>query len=154
MSTRTDNLTAIIEPGLAALNYDLLGCEFVDQGKDSILRVFIDKEDGVTIDDCGRASRHISVVLDVEDPIRGHYNLEVSTPGIERPLFKLDHYRQFVGHKIKIKLTMPLADKRNFIGELKSVADDDLTLQVEGETFVIPFDQVQKGKLVVDDVFK
>ena len=88
--TLRDSLASIVE----ALGYEFVGSEIVGQGKHAVLRIYIDSENGITIDDCSKVSYQVSAMLDVEDPIRGEYDLEVSSPGIDRPLFELSHFKK------------------------------------------------------------
>jgi ribosome maturation factor RimP len=130
-------LQSIIEPAVKALGYDLWGCEWVGAGKNRrLLRVYVDREEGVNIDACAKISRQISAVLDVEDPIASAYLLEVSSPGIERPLFTLDQCRHYIGQRIEIRLRSPNAGRRNFKGLIQSVTDDCIALQMDPQTLV------------------
>ena len=97
-------LLDLIQPAVEGLGYEFVGAELVGQGKESILRVYIDTDAGVLVGDCTKVSHQISGVLDVEDPISGQYNLEVSSPGIERPLFTLEHFERFKGKVVKLEL--------------------------------------------------
>jgi ribosome maturation factor RimP len=112
-----------------------------------MLRVYIDGPDGVTIDDCARVSRQISSVLDVDDPIRSEYTLEVSSPGIERPLYTLEHYRLFHGYPAKLRLRFPFEGKRKFNGVLAGVDDGDVLLIVGEEEYVLPFDSIDRANI-------
>src|SRR5437870_3087505 len=112
-----ERLNQIIAPAVAALGYELVGCELAQDSGRQILRVYVDGENGITLDGCAAVSRQISAVLDVEDPIKGRFLLEVSSPGLERPLFSLAHYQRFIGHKAKLRLRQPQEDgRRNFTG--------------------------------------
>ena len=95
----------LVCPIVAALDLDLWGCELVRQGKYSLIRIYIDKESGIDISDCERVSRQVSAVFDVEEPIAGEYTLEVSSPGLERPLFRLSQFQQYVGDEIQLRVS-------------------------------------------------
>jgi len=127
-------LEALIEPVVTALGYELVGIEHLSQGRRSLLRLYIDSDQGITLDDCERVSHQVSGLLDVEEPIRGDYTLEVSSPGLDRPLFKPEHYQRFVGHKVRLRLHAPLNGRRKYVGLIEGLAaDGTLVLEVEGE---------------------
>ena len=140
----------LIEPAVVALGYELVGVEYIPQGKHSLLRVYIDTEDGINLDDCTRVSHQVSGLLDVEDIIKGQYNLEVSSPGLDRPLFTLEHFRRFTGHEAKIKLTMPLDGQRKFKGTINGVREDAVLLEVEGNEVELPVSLIDKANLVAE----
>lgn len=148
MATLVERLTNMIEPAVAAAGFELLGVEYVRAGHSSTLRVYIDHEDGILVDDCAIVSRQIGAVLDVEDPISSEYNLEVSSPGADRPLFKLAHYEALVGEKIAVQLQIPVASRRKFTGELTTIEGEDLTFLVDGNPFSVAFSQIKKANLV------
>ncbi len=114
-------LTEMLEAPVVAAGYELVGLEFVRAGQHSTLRIFIDHENGITVEDCAEVSRQVSAVLDVEDPISVVYNLEVSSPGLERPLFKAAHYEQFIGHEVSIVLKMAVGNRRKWKGVIQSI---------------------------------
>ena len=148
MATRASVLTELFEPAVNALGYTLWGVEYVPQGRHSLLRVYLDKEGGINIDDCEAASRQISSILDVEDPISGEYTLEVSSPGVDRVLFKLDQFRQYLGWMVKLRLTESFEKRRNFNGQLKAIVDDEVVLVIGDEELTIPYELVEKATLV------
>jgi len=141
-------LTEMLNAPVEALGFELVGVELVRAGKHSILRVYIDKEDGIDVDDCADVSHQVSAVLDVEDPITTEYNLEVSSPGMDRPLFKEAHYAVIVGEVITIRLSMPQDGRRNFKGELLSCEDGTIKMKVDNDVFDIAIDNIEKGNLV------
>lgn len=141
-------IEALIEPAVAAVGLELLGCELIGGGKHTLIRVYIDSPQGVTIDDCERASRQISAMLDVEDPISGHYRLEVSSPGLDRPLFKLAHFTSVIGQRVKLKTSLPVGARRNFTGQLTAVDGEMIVLQLEDEKVTLDFSQIEKANLV------
>ncbi|WP_131782602.1 ribosome maturation factor RimP [Legionella gresilensis] len=138
----------LIEPVVNQLGYILWGCEYLSQGKYSLLRIYIDKKDGVNIDDCERVSKQVSALLDVEDPIQGHYNLEISSPGIPRPLFDKEHYQQYIGYGIKLKLHKPIKGKRTIKGIIQSVKEDTFILNMDDEEYEVQFSQIIKANLI------
>lgn len=150
MEQRADRVQALIEPGVSAMGYELLGVEYHSQGRHSVLRIYIDHPEGIGVEDCQAVSRQVSGVLDVEDPIHGQYNLEVSSPGLERPLFSLAHYERFVGEQVVIHLGAPLDGRRKFSGRLKAVEGEEVIVEQDGEEFVIPFANIEKGRLRPD----
>ncbi|MFT5543267.1 MAG: ribosome maturation factor RimP [Glaciecola sp.] len=140
----TDMLTSPVE----ALGFELVGVEFVRAGKHSILRVYIDHEDGIDVDDCADASRQMSAVLDLEDPITTEYNLEVSSPGMDRPLFKLAHYETVLGETVSVKLSIPQEGRRNFKGLLLKCENESILVKVDNEEFSLAIANIEKGNLV------
>tara|TARA_B110000263_G_C15105565_1_gene417333 strand:- start:43 stop:504 length:462 start_codon:yes stop_codon:yes gene_type:complete len=147
MSSRTEELRNLLEPAIKALGYSLWGIEYVPQGKHSLVRVYLDKEGGVGIEDCTQASRQISSILDVEDPISGEYTLEVSSPGLDRVLFSLDQYKEYLGWHLRIRLRENFESRRKFTGQLKAIVDDELVLIIGDEEYTIPYELVEKANL-------
>lgn len=148
MSAQEDRLTALLAPAVTGLGYELVGIEYLPAGKQSVLRIYIDSDDGILVEDCERVSRQVSAVLDVEDPIRGAYTLEVSSPGIDRPLFTPEHYARFIGQPVRVQLIRALDGRRKFKGEVEAVDEEGLTLVVDGERVRLGFDLIEKGRLV------
>lgn len=138
----------MLNPPVEALGFELVGVEFVRAGKHSIMRVYIDHENGINVDDCAEVSHQVSAVLDVEDPISTEYNLEVSSPGMDRPLFKEQHYAAIIGEVVNIRLSMPMNNRRNFKGTLVAVEDGVVSVEVDGQTFDLAFANIEKGNLV------
>lgn len=139
----------LIKPIIEDMGYILWGCEYLPQGKYAVLRVYIDQEAGIGVTDCEQVSRRISAILDVEDPISGNYSLEVSSPGIPRPIFYRWQYEQYIGHEIQVKLLRPLEGKRKFSGIIVSVSDDTLIINVDNEQQEIPVAHIVKANLTV-----
>ncbi|WP_417227459.1 ribosome maturation factor RimP [Amphritea sp.] len=148
MSAKLSVLQELIEPSVVALGYQLWGIEMVSQGRHSMLRIYIDAENGVGVDDCANVSRQVSGILDVEDPISGEYTLEVSSPGMDRPLFTLEQYKAFVGHVVQVKLRMPFDGRRRFKGILNGIEDEDIVLVVDQEEYLLPIDHIEKANIV------
>jgi len=140
----------LIEPIITGLGYEFVGAELTGQGKSSVLLVLIDSENGVLVTDCSKVSHQISGVMDVEDPISGQYRLEVSSPGLERPLYTLAHFERFKGSLVKLELRQStLEGQRKFTGDILDVKDDVVHLHVDEEEIEIPFSLIKKAKLVV-----
>ena len=148
MAKLEDKLTEMLEPGVEALGYELVGVEFVRAGKHSILRVFIVHENGITVDDCAEVSYQASAILDVEDPINTEYNLEISSPGMDRPLFKEKHYEQSLGEVVQVRLTVPMNDRRNFKGKLLSCENGMINVEVDGQQFQLAVANIEKANIV------
>ncbi len=149
MAGKYEKLSVLIEPIVQSLGCDLWGLEFHAQGKRSLLRIFIDKpDDGVVLEDCEMVSRQVSSVLDVEDPINGEYTLEVSSPGMDRGLFKLEQYKSFFGQKVAIRLRVSFEGRRKFTGVLKDIEDDEVVVEVDGEEYLLPFELIDKANIV------
>ncbi|MCL4115648.1 UNVERIFIED_CONTAM: hypothetical protein GTU68_056399, partial [Idotea baltica] len=143
-----EHLQVLLIPVVEALDYQCWGIEYIPQGKHSLLRVYIDREEGVLIDDCAKISRQLSALLDVEDPISAEYTLEVSSPGIDRPLFVLEHFSLFVGEVVKIKLRTPFEGRRQFQGLLCGIEDQDIVVEVDNYEFLLPIDNIEKANIV------
>lgn len=137
-----------IRPILQDMGYELWGCQFIPRGKGSLLRIHIDKANGVGIEDCERVSLRISAVLDVENFISGNYNLEISSPGFPRPLFYNTQYQKYIGQEVVVKLVKPHAGQKKFTGVISAADDDNLVLQVAEEKLVIPFATIAKANLI------
>ena len=138
----------LVAPVVAALGYELVGVEHVAQGRHSILRLYIDRDDGITVDDCERVSRQVSALLDVEDPIPGEYVLEVSSPGLDRPLLNAEHFQRFAGHTVRLRLTQPMEGRRRFSGLLQGLRGDQVLLLVDGVEVALPLAKIDKANLV------
>jgi len=145
------DLTQLFEPVVESMGYELVGIEFNAGGGHGTLRVYIDREQGVNLDDCAAISHQLSGILDVEEPIQQAYDLEISSPGIDRPLFKLADFERFIGRTAKIKLAVGVQGRKNFRGQLQAVADEKLiTIEVDGEHFDLPYADIARANLVGD----
>lgn len=129
-----------------AMGYEFIGVEW----SGIILRVYIDHSKGVTIDDCTKVSYQISGMLDVEDWISSKYSLEVSSPGLDRPLFQLAHYQPQIGERLSIRLIRPMAKRRKFVGILLRVEGNDIHLLVDAEEVVLPFSDIEKANVIAE----
>lgn len=140
-----ERLAGLIEPVVSGLGYELIDIEFDAHRR--VLRVYIDSESGITLDDCTRVSYQLSGVLDVEDPIPGRYQLEISSPGLDRPLSKLEHFVRFKGSLARLQLARPIDGRRKFKAYLAGVEGDYVLIQEGGETLRIPFESIEKARL-------
>lgn len=146
--TRTNEvLNALIEPLLESMGYELVGIEYRPNPKNTLLRIYIDSPSGVTVDDCGRVSHQVSGVLDVEDPIAGRYTLEVSSPGLDRPIYKSADYQRFAGERIKLRLQGALDGRRRISGILRGLRDDQVVVDENGIEITVPLSQIDKANL-------
>jgi len=141
-------LKALIEPVVEGLGCTLWGMEHLQQGHRSLLKIYIDNEDGVDVDDCARVSRQVSALLDVEDPIKGQYTLEVSSPGMDRRLFTLEQFRAFEGADVKLSLRTPWQGRRRFAGKLCGIENDQVVVRSGDEEFLFPFEQIDRANIV------
>ena len=141
---------------IKSMGYELVGVEMLPQGRQLLLRIYVDRANGVTVDDCSLISRQLSAMLDVEDPIQSRYILEVSSPGVDRPLFVLEHYQKYVGQQIKVKLHVPIQQRRQFRGVLQRVEGDQIHLRVKDvdNEIVVPFSSIDKANLIGETDFK
>lgn len=152
-STIAEKIERIAHPLVDALGMELVEIEFKREGRQMVLRLYIDKPGGITLDDCATVSKELSALLDVEDVMPGMYNLEVSSPGLNRPLKSLDDYKRYTGRLIKIKTFTPTADdagnlRKTFLGELIGLDGDLVRLQLtEGQTASISFSAIAKANL-------
>ena len=138
----------LLAPSLEALGYELWGVEHLSTQGRAVLRVYIEKEDGIRLEDCEAASRQVSTVLDVEDPIKSKYTLEVSSPGLDRRLFFPEQYRHYCGTQISLQLLTPLDGQRNFKGELLATSDEGIELSTDGQTIDVRFNNIQRAQVI------
>ena len=145
-----NKLVELLTTEITALGFEFVGVVRTQEGRTNILRIYIDSPTGITVDHCVTVTRQLGRVLDVEEPMASQYRLEVSSPGLDRPLFTPDHYRRFVGHVIKLKLHTPIQGQRNFVGTLADVNDEGIVLTVAspGEPVSIAFAAIDKAHLV------
>jgi len=148
MAQANAQLQAIIEPAVTALGFELVGIEHMAQGRYSVLRIYIDHENGIGVEDCAEVSHQVSAVLDVEDPIKGEYTLEVSSPGLDRPLFTAEHYQRYSGSLADIRLRSPIEGRRKFKGRMHGVKDGQVLIEVDGVEYSLPLDGIEKANLI------
>ena len=143
-----DALVKLLEPTIERLGYELVDIELKLGGRDGMLRVYLDKADGIDIEDCETVSHQVSAILDVEDPLSGHYTLEVSSPGLDRTLTKPAHFERFMGEDVRVKLRFPLEGRRNFKGALKSADEKQIEIEVDGQSHSLPLTTIESARLV------
>ncbi|MGM0785593.1 ribosome maturation factor RimP [Halomonas faecis] len=148
MALKDAALHALIEPVVTAMGFELWGIDYLSQGKHSRLVIYIDHAEGVTVEHCADISRQVSALLDVEDPIAGEYRLEVSSPGMDRPLFTLDQFSRFRGHLVALRLRVPFEGRRKFQGLLAGTEGEDVLLQFDGEEYCFPIDIIDQARIV------
>ena len=132
------------------MGFELWGFEYLPAGRHSILRVFVEKEDGITVDDCADISRQISAIMDVEDPISSAYMLEVSSPGMDRLLFKPSQFERYKGQTVQVRTAVGVLGRRKFKGPMVQVTDSMIEIEVDGELYEIDYDIIEKANLVAE----
>jgi len=147
VQTALDNL---VKNTVEGLGFILWGYEYRPHGESALLRIFIEKEEGISVDDCALVSRQIGAALDVEDIIPVAYILEVSSPGMDRVLFYPEQYQEYIGDKIKVRTRTRIDDRRNFKGLLVSADDSIVTVKVDNEEFAIPYESIDRARLILD----
>ena len=147
MHIQNQNLLDLFEPEITAMGFELLGIELIKNGHISLLRVYIDKFEGVNIDDCVLVSQQLTGLLDVKDPIKGQYNLEVSSPGIDRPLFTDEQLKKHIGHIVVIKLREKYRGRRKITGVLEAVDNLEIIIKCNENNEKIPSELIDKAKL-------
>jgi ribosome maturation factor RimP len=147
MALTVTHIDELLQPGAEALGYELVAVE-LSGGDTSIVRVFIDHADGITVTDCAKASRQFSAILDVEDPISNKYTLEVSSPGMDRPLAKPKHFIDVVGQGVKIKMATLVDGRRRFTGELVEANEGFAVVEVDGEQTELLYEDMDRARLV------
>ncbi len=142
------HLWELFEPVVEGLGYDLVEIEHFPNPKHGVLRLYIDKEGGIKVEDCSTVSRQIGALIDVEDPIRGKFNLEVSSPGSDRPLRRLKDFQRFTGSMVKLKTVMPLDGQRNFKGRLLQADEETVVIETDTEELSLPMSAIDKARIV------
>lgn len=150
MASVRERLEQMLEPVIESLGYELVLLEFAPSGKSAMLRLYIDSPGGITIEDCERVSREVSGVLDVEDPIGNAYRLEVSSPGLDRPLVKPAHFERFRNEQARIQLLVPRDGRRRHVGWIRGVSADAVTLETAQGMVEIPLAEIERARLVPD----
>jgi ribosome maturation factor RimP len=146
--TLKDTLLALLTPEIEDLGYELVELDAPAPGGSGTLRIYIDGEDGIGLEDCERVSHRVSGVLDVEDPIHGHYVLEVSSPGLDRPLRTEEHFRRQLGHQVKLVLTVGRPGRRRYKGRISGIEAGVLEIEVDGERIALPLSDIESARLV------
>lgn len=148
----SDELRKMLEPTVERLGYELADLEVRLGNKGGLVRVTIDKPEGIDLDDCEKVSHAVSALLDVEDPMAGEYNLEVSSPGLDRKLTKVEHFQRFEGETVKITMRFPIEGRRRFRGKLLASDDKNIVVEVDGESHSLPLATLDTARLVPDAV--
>ena len=143
-----DELRQLLEPAIQRLGYEVSDLEAKLGGKDGVIRIFVDHPDGIGLEDCEKVSRAVSALLDVEDPLPGHYNLEVSSPGLDRKLTKVEHFQRFEGDTVKVQMRFPILGRKRFRGTLVSSDDENIVVEVDGELHELPMATIDTARLV------
>jgi ribosome maturation factor RimP len=147
-----DELARLLEPTIGRLGYELSDLEVKLGGRGGVVRLFIDKSDGISLDDCEKVSLAVSALLDVEDPLPGEYNLEVSSPGLDRKLTKVEHFQRFAGETVKVQMRFPIEGRKRFRGTLVSSNDENIVVEVDGEPHSLPIATIDTARLVPESV--
>ena len=150
MYRQNQTLVDLLAPSITAMGYDLLGIEQLARGRESLVRIYIDKESGITLDDCERVSNQVTGILDVEDPVSGSYRLEVSSPGLDRPLFNLEQFQQFMGQTVSIRLRSKFEGRRKLTGTIETVEQDVVVIRESGDQYRLPADVIEHAHLQPD----
>ena len=148
MYIQNQKLHDLLHPEITAMGFELLGIELSNSGSASFLRIYIDKSEGINIDDCVLVSQQLTGLLDVNNPIKGKYNLEVSSPGLDRPLFTAEQLKEHIGQIVMIKLHEKYKGKRRIIGEIETVEDLEIVIKCNESKENIPLDLINKANLV------
>jgi ribosome maturation factor RimP len=148
-----EKITSIIAPSLEDMGYTIVQLKMADGERRKALTIMAERKDGVVMgfDDCTDISRVVGALLEVDDPISGAYNLEVCSPGIDRPLTKPEDYSRYAGYEAKIETQLPIDGRKRFRGILKGMNDNKVTMNMEGADTVIPFSNIRTAKLVMTD---
>ena len=143
-----DELARLLEPAIERLGYEMSDLEVKLGGRGGIVRVFIDHPDGISLEDCEKVSLAVSTLLDVEDPLPGQYDLEVSSPGLDRTLTKVAHFHRFTGETVKVQMRFPIKGRKRFRGTLVSSDDENIVVEVDGECHSLPLATIDTARLV------
>lgn len=144
----SEQIEQLIEVPIESLGYEMVGVEYIKNGQHSVLRIYIDAKQGISIEDCERVSHQVSGVLEVEDPINTAYSLEVSSPGFDRPLFKAKDFERFSGSEVKLAMKLPVNGRRNFTGTLEGFSEGKILIEVDGEIYELPLTKLAKARLI------
>jgi len=147
MAGKESRLTELLAPTVESLGFELWGLELISPNRHPTLRLYIEREAGVSVDDCAEVSRHVSGVLDVEDPIQGEYTLEVSSPGVNRLLFRPEQYARYVGEPIEVRLRLPFEGRRKFRGWLMGLDKHDVVVRIDDHEFLLPLESVDRARI-------
>jgi ribosome maturation factor RimP len=147
----SDRLQTLLEPVIEDLGYELVGVEYLPNPKNRVVRIFIDRDpEGIGVEDCERVSREVSALMDVEEPVPGQYTLEVSSPGVERPLFTGAHFARFTGESASVQMAVPVENRRRFKGVIVAADDRAVTLNVDGQSYELAVADMARAHLAPD----
>ena len=146
----TKQVTRLIEPVLVETGFELVDVEYLSEHGRMVLRIYVDKAGGITLDECARISREVGDLIDIKNFIQHEYVLEVSSPGLNRPLKKEKDFLRAIGKKVKIRMTVPVNGRRRFTGLLKKIEDRNLYLEIDDQLFVLPQQGIEKANLVFE----
>tara|TARA_R110002110_G_scaffold362241_1_gene571989 strand:- start:49736 stop:50191 length:456 start_codon:yes stop_codon:yes gene_type:complete len=147
VATKEQQIQQLLESTVEALGFELWGLEYLSQGRHSLLRLYIESENGISVDDCAAVSQQVGSVLDVEDPIAGDYTLEVSSPGMDRLLFRLDQFPAYVGEIVELRLRVAFEGRRKFKGLLKGIEGEDVVIEVDDHEYLLPHSAIDKARV-------
>ena len=148
MKQAPDHLVALIEPIVTGLGYECVGIEYHPHPKHTLLRIYIDKPEGIVVEDCSKVSHQLTGVLNVENPIPGDYQLEVSSPGADRPFFSIGQFERFIGNTVQVKLYQSISGRKNITGVIEKVDSGVIVLREDSQIFEVPFTAMSKARLV------
>ena len=148
MYHQNKKLVELIGPVITNMGYEMLGVEILPQGHSKLLRIYIDKESGISITDCERVSQSVVGVMDVDDPIQGSYTLEVSSPGLDRPVFTLEQFNKYLGCKVHVKISGKFEGRRKIVGVIEGIKDVNIVIKEEDETFCVPAALIDHAHLI------
>lgn len=148
MRRASDKIWNFVLPIVEKLGYEFVGASFGQAESGLTLRLYIDRDGGITVDDCAAVSGQVGAALDVEDLIPGEYCLEVSSPGVDRPLFATQDFERYTGAQIKVRMSVPQEGRRNYRGELMAVAGNKITVEVDGQAHHLEVDEIDYASLV------
>jgi len=147
MYKQNHDLVNLLQPVISAMGYELWGLEYFPRGNSSLLRIYIDKVAGISLEDCTRVSDQVAGVLDVHDPISGHYNLEVSSPGLDRPLFSLEQFKRYQGYPVLVRLASKIDGRKKLSGLIEAVSADAVQINEDGQILDVPAALIEKANI-------
>ena len=147
VASKERQLSDMLKPTIEALGFELWGLEYLSQGRHSLLRIYIESEAGITVDDCAAVSAQVGSVLDVEDPISGDYTLEVSSPGVDRLLFRLEQFPEYAGELVELRLRSAFEGRRKFKGLLQGIEGEDVVIRVDDHEYLLPHSAIEKARV-------
>jgi len=148
MARDTAKLKTLLGPSIEALGYELWGLIYIPHRNRGVLRIYIDSDQGINVGDCEKVSRQVSAVLDVEDPLMGGYNLEVSSPGLNRPLFTPEQFKRYIGSTVQVQAHTMVDKRRHFAGILESVTEQGVVIKIEDKEFVLVWSNIARANLL------